>query len=236
MRPIRLIEGGHEVNEVFFTDVRVPAENLVGEENQGWTIAKYLLTHERTNIAGVGFSVQAFERLQVAGASGQARRAAADRESALRRAAGADRDRSGGDEDHQPADAVRRRRSSGAPGPESSMLKIKGTVIRQALNDLTRRALGPCRGAVPVGGAGERGARPARARARGGAVLQQPQDLDLRRLERDPAQHPGQGGAGPNELRADRRPPDAGRHAGSLPGRPLRLGAPAARGLHGALP
>jgi alkylation response protein AidB-like acyl-CoA dehydrogenase len=39
MRPIRLIEGGHEVNEVFFDDVRVPAANLVGEENQGWTIA-----------------------------------------------------------------------------------------------------------------------------------------------------------------------------------------------------
>ena len=55
MRPIRTIDGGHEVNEVFFTGVRVPAGNLVGQENQGWTIAKYLLTHERTNIAGVGF-------------------------------------------------------------------------------------------------------------------------------------------------------------------------------------
>jgi alkylation response protein AidB-like acyl-CoA dehydrogenase len=43
MRPIRLIEGGYEVNEVFFTDVRVPVANLVGAENEGWTIAKYLL-------------------------------------------------------------------------------------------------------------------------------------------------------------------------------------------------
>ena len=51
MRSIKLIEGGHEVNEVFFTDARVPVSNLVGEENQGWTIAKYLLTHERTNIS-----------------------------------------------------------------------------------------------------------------------------------------------------------------------------------------
>jgi alkylation response protein AidB-like acyl-CoA dehydrogenase len=48
---------------VFFTDVRVPGENLVGEENEGWTIAKYLLSHERTNIAGIGFSIAAFEQV-----------------------------------------------------------------------------------------------------------------------------------------------------------------------------
>jgi alkylation response protein AidB-like acyl-CoA dehydrogenase len=64
MRPIRLIEGGHEVNEVFFTDVRVPVANLVGEENKGWTIAKFLLTHERTGIAGVGFSMQSLEEVK----------------------------------------------------------------------------------------------------------------------------------------------------------------------------
>ena len=52
VRPIITLDGEHEVNEVFFTDVRVPAENLVGEENKGWTCAKYLLTYERTNIAG----------------------------------------------------------------------------------------------------------------------------------------------------------------------------------------
>jgi alkylation response protein AidB-like acyl-CoA dehydrogenase len=54
MRPIKLIDGGHEVNEVFFEDVRVPADQLVGEENQGWTYAKFLLGNERTGIAGVG--------------------------------------------------------------------------------------------------------------------------------------------------------------------------------------
>ncbi|MCF8569082.1 acyl-CoA dehydrogenase family protein [Gordonia sp. HY002] len=56
MRPIQLIDGGHEVNEVFFSDVRVPAENLVGEENQGWTIAKFLLGNERSGIARVGYT------------------------------------------------------------------------------------------------------------------------------------------------------------------------------------
>ncbi|MGY1741818.1 MULTISPECIES: acyl-CoA dehydrogenase family protein [unclassified Blastococcus] len=54
IRPIELLDGGHEVNEVFFEDVRVPAENLVGEENAGWTIAKFLLGNERVGIARVG--------------------------------------------------------------------------------------------------------------------------------------------------------------------------------------
>ncbi|MBD0323272.1 MAG: acyl-CoA dehydrogenase family protein, partial [Aldersonia sp.] len=54
VRPIKLIDGGHEVNEVFFEDVRVPADQLVGEENQGWTYAKFLLSNERTGITGVG--------------------------------------------------------------------------------------------------------------------------------------------------------------------------------------
>ncbi|KAG1390095.1 hypothetical protein G6F58_013096 [Rhizopus delemar] len=54
VRPIRTLDGGHDVNEVWLEDVRVPVSNLVGEENQGWTYAKYLLGHERTGIAGLG--------------------------------------------------------------------------------------------------------------------------------------------------------------------------------------
>src|SRR4051812_12459847 len=54
VRPIELIDGGHEVNEVFFDDVRVPAENLVGEENRGWDYAKFLLGNERVGVAPVG--------------------------------------------------------------------------------------------------------------------------------------------------------------------------------------
>lgn len=64
VRPIILLDGEHEVNEIFFTDVRVPVENLVGEENVGWTYAKYLLTHERTGTAMVGDSTAAFARLK----------------------------------------------------------------------------------------------------------------------------------------------------------------------------
>ncbi|OBJ68849.1 acyl-CoA dehydrogenase family protein [Mycobacterium sp. 1274756.6] len=54
LRPIKLIDGGYEVNEVFFEDVRVPADQLVGEENQGWSYAKFLLGNERTGIAQIG--------------------------------------------------------------------------------------------------------------------------------------------------------------------------------------
>lgn len=64
VRPIVLIDGEAEVNEVWFEDVKVPVENLVGEENKGWTYAKYLLTHERTNIAGVGFANAALQNLK----------------------------------------------------------------------------------------------------------------------------------------------------------------------------
>lgn len=56
VRPIKLIDGGYEVNEIFFDDVRVPAENLVGEENEGWNYAKFLLGNERTGVTRVGAS------------------------------------------------------------------------------------------------------------------------------------------------------------------------------------
>jgi hypothetical protein len=64
VRPIRTLDGGFDVNEVFFDNVEVPQENLVGEEHAGWTIAKYLLGHERTNIAGLGMCKRLLSRLK----------------------------------------------------------------------------------------------------------------------------------------------------------------------------
>jgi alkylation response protein AidB-like acyl-CoA dehydrogenase len=64
VRPIALLDGEAEVNEVWFDNVEVPAENLVGEENKGWTYAKYLLAHERTNIADVNRAKRELERLK----------------------------------------------------------------------------------------------------------------------------------------------------------------------------
>ncbi|MEM7570131.1 MAG: acyl-CoA dehydrogenase family protein [Pseudomonadota bacterium] len=149
MRPIRLIEGGYEVNEVFFSDVRVPAENLVGEENKGWTIAKYLLTHERTGIAGVGASTNALGQLKdlVKKVSRRGKPLAKDPLFMAKLA-----------EVEIDLEAMRVTNArvladadSGAAGSmESSMLKIKGTVIRQRLNALFKSAVGPAATPFPA--------------------------------------------------------------------------------------
>ena len=142
VRPIVLIDGEAEVNEVWFKDVRVPVENLVGEENKGWTIAKYLLTHERTNIAGVGFASEALSNLKrIAGLEMQNGRPLiedplfaaeiARLEIALMAMATTN------------LRVVSAAADGSAPGAESSMLKVKGTQIRQEINALTRVACGP---------------------------------------------------------------------------------------------
>lgn len=64
VRPVRLLDGEYEVNEVFFDDVQVPLNNLIGQENKGWTYAKHLLSHERTNIAEVNRAKRELERLK----------------------------------------------------------------------------------------------------------------------------------------------------------------------------
>ena len=64
VRPIKLLDGSHEVNEVFFDNVEVPADQLIGEENKGWTYAKHLLSHERTNIADVNRAKRELERVK----------------------------------------------------------------------------------------------------------------------------------------------------------------------------
>ncbi|RYF83090.1 MAG: pimeloyl-CoA dehydrogenase large subunit [Comamonadaceae bacterium] len=64
VRPIKMLDGGYEVNDVFFDNVEVPAENLIGEENKGWTYAKHLLSHERTNIADANRAKRELERLK----------------------------------------------------------------------------------------------------------------------------------------------------------------------------
>jgi alkylation response protein AidB-like acyl-CoA dehydrogenase len=142
VRPIVTLDGEHEVNEVFFTDVRVPVENLVGEENRGWTYAKYLLTYERTNIAGIGFSVAALERLQRAAATiHQHGRPLSDDPLFAARLA-----RVAIDLDNMKTTnlwTIAAAAGGGAPGAQSSMLKVRGTEIRQEIAALTRRAMGP---------------------------------------------------------------------------------------------
>ncbi|WP_370207483.1 acyl-CoA dehydrogenase family protein, partial [Pararhodobacter marinus] len=142
VRPIILIDGVHEVNEVWFTDVKVPVENLVGEENKGWTYAKYLLTHERTGIAGVGFSQEGLQSLKrVARQEMQNGRPLIEDPLFAARLARIEIDLMAMATTNlrvvAAADAGK------APGAESSMLKVKGSIIRQQINDLARRAIGP---------------------------------------------------------------------------------------------
>lgn len=141
VRPIILLDGSAEVNEVWFTDVRVPVENLVGEENKGWTYAKYLLTHERTNIAGVGFSqagltaVKRIARSEMAGG-----RPLIQNPHFAARIAQVEIDLMAMSTTN--LRIISKAASGQAPGVESSMLKVKGTIIRQEINDLARRAAG----------------------------------------------------------------------------------------------
>jgi len=142
VRPIITLDGEHEVNEVFFTDVRVPVENLVGEENRGWTYAKYLLTYERTNIAGVGFSVAALARLKRAAQkiTRNGKPLAQDPQFAARIA------KVEIDLENMKTTNLRviaAVAGGGVPGAESSMLKIRGTEIRQEIASLLRRVMGP---------------------------------------------------------------------------------------------
>jgi alkylation response protein AidB-like acyl-CoA dehydrogenase len=142
VRPIVLIDGEPEVNEVWFTNVRVPAENLVGEENKGWTYAKYLLTHERTNIAGVGYARAGLAALKrIAGEQTQGGLPLIANPFFAAKIAQVEIDLMAMATTNLRTLAAA---SNGqAPGAESSMLKIKGTVIRQQINALARQAAGP---------------------------------------------------------------------------------------------
>ena len=142
IRPIVLLDGDPDVNEVFFTDVRVPVENLVGEENMGWTYAKYLLTYERTGIAGVGRARAMLDDLKRVAARRQKNgRPLAEDPMFARRLANVEIDL-----DNMATTNLRTIVAvpgDSAPGVESSMLKIRGTQIAQELTSLLRRAMGP---------------------------------------------------------------------------------------------
>jgi alkylation response protein AidB-like acyl-CoA dehydrogenase len=129
LRPVQLIDGGYEVNEVFFEDVRVPAENLVGEENAGWSYAKFLLGNERVGVAPVGATKRALATVkQTATETGAiedpliaAQVIELENEllalelTALRVVASS---------------------ADGKPHPASSVLKLKGTELQQAVSEL----------------------------------------------------------------------------------------------------
>ena len=142
VRPIITLDGDHEVNEIFFTDVRVPVANLVGEENRGWTYAKYLLTYERTNMAAVGSSTAALAWLKsIAAKQRRGGKPLLDDPLFAARVARAEIELA--NLSTTALRVVAAVAGGGAPGAESSMLKVKGTELRQEISSLARRALGP---------------------------------------------------------------------------------------------
>jgi alkylation response protein AidB-like acyl-CoA dehydrogenase len=157
VRPLILMDGGHEVNEVFFDNVKVPVGNLIYEEGKGWTVAKYLLGHERMNTGRIGASKRELAKLKEFAA-----KQTGDNGKPLI-------------EDARFRDKLTRvevelmaleitnlrfldqmRRSGQPPGADVSMLKIKGTEIQQALTELSMAAVGPM--AQPFRPAGTNGA------------------------------------------------------------------------------
>ena len=140
VRPIVMLDEDHEVNEVFFDNVRVPVANLVGQENRGWTYAKYLLGHERTGIAAVGRSKRELARLKAL-----ARRERKDGAPLLRDPLFAAKVADLEIELMALEMTVLRvlAQADQAPGPEASVLKVRGTEIQQRLSELMVEAAGP---------------------------------------------------------------------------------------------
>src|SRR6516162_7942136 len=145
VRPIQTMDGGHEVNEVFFDDVKVPAENLVGEENKGWNYAKFLLGNERSGIARVGISKARIRRLKELAALEQSggKPLIADERFRAKIAAVEIELRALEMTQLRVVAAERTRGSSDKPDPASSILKIKGSEIQQAITELLLEVVGP---------------------------------------------------------------------------------------------
>jgi len=143
VRPIILMDGGHETNEVFFDDVKVPADNLVHEEGKGWTVAKYLLGYERMGTGRIGASKRELARLKELAAHHTKNGKPILDDPRFR-------DRLTRVEVELMALEItnlrfldQMRRSGKPPGADVSMLKIKGTEIQQAITELMMQAAGP---------------------------------------------------------------------------------------------
>jgi len=130
-----------EINQVFYDDVKVPKENLIGEENRGWTYAKFLLGHERTNIAGIGASKRELQRLKQRAASQPKGDASMLQDPVFAtRIAQVDMELRALEITNMRVIFAEARQQ--APGPEASMLKIRGTEILQCISELQVDLLG----------------------------------------------------------------------------------------------
>ena len=143
VRPLILMDGGHEVNEIFFDNVKVPVENLVFEENKGWTVAKYLLGHERMGSGSVGASKRELGALK-----DLAKREMKNGQPLMQDPRFRDKlSRVEIELDALEITSMRfldkMRRTGQPPGADVSMLKIRGTEVQQMITELMMQAVGP---------------------------------------------------------------------------------------------
>ena len=141
VRPIITMDGGHEVNQVFFEDVRVPITNLVGEENKGWTYAKFLLKHERAGIAAIGSQKRQLNRLKEIARAEQSNGQALIEEPRFRdKISRAEIDLMA--LEYTELRAVSAANQGRVPGTEVNLLKIRGSEMQQKISELLIEAIG----------------------------------------------------------------------------------------------
>jgi alkylation response protein AidB-like acyl-CoA dehydrogenase len=144
LRPIITIDGGHEVNEVFFDEVKVPAENLVGELNKGWDYAKFLLSNERIGIARIGMTKERLARVKrLAQETPAGEGMVWDDPDFRRRLAWSEIELKALEITQMRVVAAQRSKAADKPDPSSSILKIKGSEIQQQATQLLMEIAGP---------------------------------------------------------------------------------------------
>ena len=141
VRPIITFDGGHEINQVFFDDVRVPATNLVGEENKGWTYAKFLLKHERGSVAAIGAQKRQLMRLKEIARGEQSNGGRLIEEPTFRdKISKAEIDLMA--LEYTELRAVSAATLGDVPGTEVNLLKIRGSEMQQKISELMVEAIG----------------------------------------------------------------------------------------------
>lgn len=148
VKPIVTIDGKHSLNEVLFEDVAVPTENLIGEQDKGWTYAKALLAHERTGMAEVADSTRLLESLKQR-ASVEVNGGKAMIEDPIFQLRLSDIEMELMALEYTELRVFASMAAGGMPGPESSLLKIKGTEIAQAIHELQLQLASYYGGALP---------------------------------------------------------------------------------------
>jgi alkylation response protein AidB-like acyl-CoA dehydrogenase len=143
VRPIHLIDGGYEVNEVFFDNVRIPADQLVGEENRGWDYAKFLLGNERTGVAGTGMIKARIVRLKRLAATTMAGRRPVLDDPIFRNRLTRLEIETAALEMSVLRVLANEAKHPGKPDPVSSLLKLRGSELQQEASELLMDVVGP---------------------------------------------------------------------------------------------